>query len=233
MSDLLDAAWLGRASYRAVWALQEALRERVLDGSGPETLLLVEHDPVITLGRSARRENVVAAPSLLAASGTEVVETTRGGDVTWHGPGQLVAYPVVRLQGSVPAHIEAMAGAVVEIAASLGVAAEYRPDCPGVWVGNDKLCAFGVQIHRRVAIHGLALNVNPPLDAFSAIVPCGLSCSGVTSIEALTRGGAPAPPLPQLAESLANALGRHFSRSVRFLGERSIDSLLSRSSSVE
>jgi lipoate-protein ligase B len=205
----LRIAWLGRVGYRRAWELQETLRRAILDGSGAETLLLLEHDPVITLGRSARATHVLVPETTLAARGVELVQSSRGGDVTWHGPGQLVAYPVVRLGRGVLAHVEAMAAAVIDVAASVGVEAAFRRECPGVWVDDRKLCAFGVQVHRRVAIHGLALNVNPALDAFSMIVPCGLSGAGVTSLAALTgRDHTPRSLADALGAALARRLGR-------------------------
>lgn len=220
-------AWgyLGRVGYRPAWALQEALRRALLDGGGDEgeRLLLLEHDPVITLGRSARMENVLLPAEALAARGVELVRANRGGDVTYHGPGQLVAYPVVRIgpRGLV-AHVEAMAQAVIDVAARHGVAAAFRRDCVGVWVGSRKLCAFGIHVHRRVAIHGLAFNLSPALDAFSTIVPCGLRQTGVTSIAELTGS---APSLPEAAAELAEALARHLERVGRPLSDGEIASL--------
>ena len=172
-------AWLGRVRYRPAWELQEALRAAILDGRAQDTLLLLEHEPVITLGRSAERKNVLASADELARRGVEVVDSSRGGDVTYHGPGQLVGYPIFRVKGVV-AHVEGMANALVDAVAP--VPARWRRDCPGVWVGDDKLAAFGVHIRRGVAIHGFALNVTTALDAFSLIVPCGLSCTKVTSL---------------------------------------------------
>src|SRR5262249_38259343 len=127
-------AWLGRVRYRPVWELQEALRAAILDGRAEDTLLLLEHEPVITLGRSADRRNVLARPEELARRGVDLVESSRGGDVTYHGPGQLVGYPVFRVRGVV-VHVEGMARALIDVIAPLGVAARWRRDCPGVWVG--------------------------------------------------------------------------------------------------
>ena len=209
----LAAAWLGRVGYRAAWELQEALRERVLDGADAECLLLCEHDPVITLGKSAREENVRADARTLAARGVERVASSRGGDVTYHGPGQLVAYPVVRLERGVLAHVEAMGRACCEVAAAHGVAARFAREPTGVWVGEGararKLAAFGVHVRRRVAIHGLALNATVALDAFDLIVPCGLCGIGTTSL-AVEAGASPPPAelARPLGEALARALGR-------------------------
>jgi lipoyl(octanoyl) transferase len=185
-------------------ALQERLRGAVLDGSGPETLLFCEHDPVITLGRSARAANVLASAGELARRGVTLAQASRGGDVTYHGPGQLVGYPVVRLRGGVVSHMTAMARAIGEVLASLGVATTFRRDAPGLWTNDEKLCAFGVHIRGRVAIHGFALNVTTALDAFDLIVPCGLPGVRTTS---LARLGISPPTLPLLAARIADTLG--------------------------
>jgi lipoate-protein ligase B len=203
-------AWLGRVAYDHAAALQESLRRRILDGDdAAETLLLLEHDPVITLGRAARASHVLAPPDVLAARGIAVARSTRGGDVTYHGPGQLVAYPVMRLARGVLAHVEALAAAAVAVAAADGVDAAFRRDCPGVWVGAAKLASVGVHVHRRVAVHGLALNVATALDAFDLIVACGQPGARATSLAALTgRARTPADVAPAFAAAFARALGR-------------------------
>jgi lipoyl(octanoyl) transferase len=210
--------WLGRVPFAETVELQERLREDVLAGRAPETLLLCEHDPVITLGRSALAANVLASADELAKRGVSVHAASRGGDVTYHGPGQLVGYPILRLRSGVVAHVESMARGLARLLASLGVAAAWRRDTPGLWIDRGepnrpaKICAFGVHVRRRVSIHGFALNVTTALDAFSLIVPCGLSDVTVTSI-ANERGGE-TPPLPALASLAAAALGEAFG--VRF-----------------
>ena len=137
-----------------------------------------------------------------------VAQASRGGDVTYHGPGQLVGYPVVRLRGGVVDHMTAMARAITRVLAELGVATEFRRDAPGLWTNDEKLCAFGVHIRSRVAIHGFALNVTTDLDAFNLIVPCGLVGARVTSLARLLAplGVAP-PPLEILAARIARELG--------------------------
>ncbi len=200
-------AWLGRVPYSRALALQERLRAELVAGRAPETLLLLEHEPVITLGRHARPANVLASREALARAGIAVVGTSRGGDVTLHGPGQIVGYPIFRLPRGIKAHVAGMAGAVVEVLAELGIAAAWRVSQPGVWVGNDKICAFGVHVRQRVAIHGFALNVSIDLASFRHIVPCGLSGAGLTSVARL-RGRA--PDLAALSERLAAAIARSF-----------------------
>ena len=211
MTRALRAVWLGRVGYRAARELQDAARKRILDGSGEEILFLLEHDPVITLGRAAKKEHVLASESELKRRHVALERSTRGGDVTYHGPGQLVAYPVVRLDGGIVRHVESMAEAVVQVAAEQGVRAHFRRDCPGVWVKDDagerKLAAFGVHVHRRVATHGVAFNIATVLDAFDLIVPCGLKQSRPTSLMQ-ERGAADATPIS--ASSLAGRFGQAY-----------------------
>ncbi len=198
--------WLGRVGYAEAVAQMEALRARILDGDDDaETLLLLEHAPVITLGRRANREHVVASAEALAARGVAVAESSRGGDVTYHGPGQLVAYPVMRLAGGVVDHVCRLAKAAIAVAADYGIDARFDRARPGVWSGAAKLAAVGVHVHRRVAIHGLALNVTTALDAFDLIVPCGLRDVEVTSIAALSGQS---PALPEVAARFADAFAR-------------------------
>jgi lipoate-protein ligase B len=178
----------------------------VLDGQATETILLCEHDPVITVGRRTRPEHLLLQPGDLSARGIQVCPATRGGQATYHGPGQLVGYPVVRLRRGVVAHVEGMAQGVIGLLRELGIEGEWRRTLPGVWVGAAKICAFGVQVRHGISVHGLALNVSTDLQAFSAIVPCGLPGARVTSVAQL-RGGT-APPLTELAPVLARFLAR-------------------------
>jgi lipoyl(octanoyl) transferase len=199
--------------------LQERIREDVIAGRAPETLLLCEHDPVITLGRSARAEHVLASAADLARRGVAVHAASRGGDVTYHGPGQLVGYPILRLRGGLVSHIESMARGLAALLAPMGITAAFRRDAPGLWIdrGNGnrlaKICAFGVHVRHRVTMHGFALNVGTALDAFALIVPCGLRDVDVTSIAALT-GAAPAVEVlaPRAAAALGAAFGVSFAR---------------------
>ena len=206
-------SWLGRVGYAEAVAQMESLRARILDGDDTaEQLLLLEHPATITLGRRTNPENLLATPEELAARGIEVVRSSRGGDVTYHGPGQLVAYPVVRLDDGVLRHVERLAQAAVDVAAELGVAARFDRDCPGVWTADAKLAALGVHVHRRVAIHGLALNVTTALDHFSLIVPCGLTNRRVTSLAAESGRQ---PELAEVAERFAVAFARAAGRPLR------------------
>lgn len=199
--------WLGRAEYAPTWALQEQLRRRVLAG-GREAVLLCEHPPVLTLGRSAQAADVLALAAAQAA-GVEVVRTSRGGQVTYHGPGQLVVYPVVRLRRGVLRHIEWLAAAAVAVAAEHGIDARFERARVGVWVGDRKLAALGVHVERRVAVHGLALNVTAEASAAFRrgwFVPCGLAGGQVTSLEESAPPSRSPVAVRAAAERMARAL---------------------------
>jgi lipoyl(octanoyl) transferase len=172
---LLD---LGRRPYREVWALQRSLHAAVAEGRAPDTWLVVEHDPVITLGRRARADNV------LDARGVDVVEIERGGDVTYHGPGQLVVYPIrklARFREVVP-FVSALERAVIAALATFGVTAAGRKEHRGVYVHDDAICAVGLAVQKMTSLHGLALNANTALDYDRLITPCGTPEFGITSI---------------------------------------------------
>jgi lipoyl(octanoyl) transferase len=192
---------LGTRAYRHAWREQERVHEEVVAG-GPERLILVEHPPVITFGRRAGVErNLLASDEQLARLGVEIVQSDRGGDITFHGPGQVVAYPIVRLNDhglSVGGYVRTLERAVIEALGDLGVAAR-KDDCAvGVWVDDGtgtntpaKVCAIGVRIRRGVSLHGLALNVTTDLDYFNLIVPCGLHRRPVTSVRKVLGDAAP------------------------------------------
>jgi lipoate-protein ligase B len=205
----VDALWLGRVSYRPAWDLQERLCAQVQAG-GPEVLLLCEHEPVITLGHSATDADLLAPPVALLQQGIECVRTSRGGQATYHGPGQLVIYPIVRLskEYGVVAHVQALGQAAAAVAAGLGVVAAFCRDPVGVFVGERKLAAIGVKVKRRVTLHGLALNVRAEAAAAfrgALFVPCGRAGAPVTSLEEETGQ---ALALSALAEPLAQAFCR-------------------------
>jgi lipoyl(octanoyl) transferase len=202
-------SWLGRVPYRRTWDLQEALRRRILDEDDRDTLLLLQHDAVVTLGRHADATHVLLPTDALRARGVEVVQSSRGGDVTYHGPGQLVGYPVFRVPDGPLHHLERLGEALRRVCAELGVVAEWRPDPAGLWVGRDKLVAFGLHVAHGVAVHGFALNVATALEAFTWIVPCGLRQSGVTSLsELLGRPLDPAALAPRVAAAIGAVGGR-------------------------
>ncbi len=157
-------------------------------GAVPDTLLLLEHSHVITLGRNASREHLLAPAETLRASGIELYETDRGGDITYHGPGQLVGYPIFNLAAhrrDVAWYMRSLEETLIRTAADFGVEASRLAGAPGVWVGDAKLAAMGVHLSRWVTSHGFALNVNTDLEYFRWIVPCGLADKDVTSLERL------------------------------------------------
>jgi lipoyl(octanoyl) transferase len=167
-------AWLGRVAYADAWRMQEDIRAGILAGRDEAALLLLEHDPVVTLGRSTRPEHLPVPIEEIRRRGIDVVETSRGGSVTFHGPGQLVGYPVTPLVRGVREHVRALGEAIAAVLDRRGVPARYRGETPGVWVDELKIASIGIHVRRGVAIHGFALNVDVDLAAFQLIVPCGL-----------------------------------------------------------
>jgi lipoyl(octanoyl) transferase len=181
-------------------------------GRIPDTLLLLEHEPVFTLGRSARRENVLFPEVELRGRGFDVHEAGRGGDVTYHGPGQVVGYPIVDLSPDrcdVHRYVRDLEEVMIRTCRSYGVEAVRVPGLTGVWVGDEKIGAIGVRIARWVTSHGFAFNVATDLAPFALIVPCGLSGKGVTSLERLL--GRPAA-LDAVADRLATDFASVFDR---------------------
>ncbi len=151
-------------------------------------LLFVEHPHVFTIGKSGKWENLLFTDDILKQKGIEVVKTDRGGDITYHGPGQLVGYPVLDLElfsMGVAKYIETLEEVIIRTAAHFGITAQRLPDRTGVWVGNNKLCALGIKCSRYVCMHGFALNIRTDLDYFHGIIPCGINEGGVTSFEKL------------------------------------------------
>jgi lipoyl(octanoyl) transferase len=230
----LQVEWLGRTPYRAAWELQRARHAARDAGDIPDTLLLVEHEPVLTLGRHAREEHVITPADELARRGIEVIRVERGGEVTYHGPGQLVAYPIVRLRERpvlLRPFVRALELAMADVAASYGVEAAPRPGYPGVWVAPDgprprKLGALGLRVERGISFHGIALNVCTSLDDFALIDPCGMAGLDVTSIaRELHWPGAEAEPSTQVVEAAGERFAAAFERR---LDEAVADSLTQR-----
>ncbi len=175
---------LGLRPYREVWEIQHRLHEAIRAGEEPETWIFVEHTPTITLGRNAKRENVLLSPEMLAARGVDVVEIERGGDVTYHGPGQLVVYPIRKLERfrEVVPLVRSLEAAVIATCADFGIVAERWSEHAGVWVGRNQICAIGLAVQKMVSLHGIALNVSTALDYDRLINPCGLLDRGITSL---------------------------------------------------
>jgi lipoyl(octanoyl) transferase len=215
-------------------------------GALGDTLLLMEHPPVLTLGRNATRANILASDELLTRKGVEVHEINRGGDVTYHGPGQLIGYPIFDLRGDLPGKrgpflgpvdfVRLMEEALILTCKDLGVPAQRICKRTGVWtlaggsIPEKKIAAIGVHVSQAVTSHGFALNVTTDLRDFNWIVPCGISDRGVTSLE-LESPQQPAPTLVQAANSAAANFGRVFQRQV--LASDSLDELLSTQTAVE
>ncbi len=177
---------LGRVPYGEAHELQERLVNARIRGAIGDTLLLLEHPPVITLGRGAKSENVLLTPERLAALGFEVHEIGRGGDVTYHGPGQIVGYPILDLapdRKDVRRYVRDLEELMIQLAAAYGVEAGRVEKLNGTWVGQNKIGAIGVRISRWVTMHGFAFNVATDLAHFGVIVPCGIQDRGVTSLE--------------------------------------------------
>lgn len=237
-SSALEVHDLGRISYADAYEKQRALQDEVfagrhVEGSPVGHVLLLEHDPpVITISRRPEaRSHLVASPELLRSKGIEVAETDRGGDITYHGPGQLVAYTIMdlnRLGLNLRSYMRWLEQVVIDTAARFGVDGQRDHCATGVWVaideaapsaaapgeetetcrvgGNAKLCAMGVRVSRWVSMHGLALNVRPDLAHFSLIVPCGLAGRPVTSLHELL--GDASPTMEQVKEALADQFGQ-------------------------
>lgn len=186
--EILD---LGRRGYGPVFDIQEQKVEDRREGRIADTLILVEHDPVYTMGCNADDRNVLLTAEELAAKGIELFRTTRGGDVTYHGPGQLVGYPILDLgkeRANVVRYVKNLEDTLIRVLACYGVEGTTDRKNRGVWVENNKIAAIGVRIARSVTMHGFALNVSPNLADYSGIIPCGISGKGITSLDRLVPG---------------------------------------------
>jgi len=237
---LINVLFLGRVDYAIALDLQQTLVRLVKEGRITHTLLLLEHPPVITLGRNAGAQNIVASREFLSSNGVELHETDRGGDVTFHGPGQLVGYPIFDLRAFEPRigavdFVRKLEEVLIRTCGDLGVVTERIPGLTGVWMQNQppgKIAAIGVHISRAVTSHGFALNVNTNLDYFKLIVPCGISDKPVTSLEremeqsGLSRGRK-VPALEDMAQQVARNFGRVFEAQTLWL--ESLDALFASS----
>jgi lipoyl(octanoyl) transferase len=181
----LEVLRLGLVDYEEAWARQREVHARVVEGTGPDTLLLLEHPPVYTAGKRTE-------PHERPFDGTPVIDVDRGGKITWHGPGQLVGYPIVRLPDPVDvvAHVRRLEQALIEVCAGLGLPTGRVEGRSGVWVAADdrgpdrKIAAIGVRVARGVTMHGFALNCDPDMSAFANMIPCGIPDAGATSLSA-------------------------------------------------
>ncbi len=238
---------LGRVSYAEGLRVQQALIAARKAGSIADTLVLLEHPPVLTLGRNAHRENILASDEMLAGKGVEVHEINRGGDVTYHGPGQLVGYPIVDLRGDLPGkkgphlgpvdYVRLLEEVLIRTARDFGILAERVKGRTGVWtvpggsIPEKKLAAIGVHVSCGVTSHGFALNVTTDLRDFDWIVPCGITDRQNTSLE--LEADEP-PPLPPTMENARNTTARNFGAVFQrqMLWAKSLDVLLAGSAVV-
>lgn len=180
-----DVRDLGRLDYREAWDVQRATHAGVAEGRIAPTLLLVEHPPVITFGRKGGREHLLVPEDALRERGFALYDIERGGDVTYHGPGQLVGYPIFPVGRRVRDFLRDLEGALVDALGTFGVSTVGSPGYAGVWAGDAKVVAIGIAIQRHVSFHGFAMNVHTDLSHFETIVPCGLHDKRVTSLSEL------------------------------------------------
>lgn len=234
---MINVVYLGQVDYATGLELQRTVVHLVKEGRIGHTLLLLEHPPVITLGRNAGMQNVIASPDFLAGKGIELFETDRGGDVTFHGPGQLVGYPIFDLRGFAPRigavdFVRKVEEALIRTCGDLGVPTQRVPGLTGVWTQDEppaKIAAIGVHISRAVTSHGFALNVSTDLDYFKLIVPCGIADKPVTSLaqemqHTFSGRDRKVPKLEQVAELASRNFGRVFEAQTLWL--ESLGSLL-------
>jgi lipoyl(octanoyl) transferase len=207
---ILTVEHLGTVAYRPAWELQDELAEQRRGRRIGDRLLLVEHFPVYTIGRGGDPANMLATPERLRELGAELIRIDRGGDVTYHGPGQIVAYPIVELKDPLDLrrYVRTLEAAIIDTAAAFGISANRLEGHPGIWVdGERKLAAIGVRVKRGVTTHGLALNVNTDLRWFDEMIPCGIRGKGVTSLA--RELGAPVP-MDAVEDELALQLAKSF-----------------------
>jgi lipoyl(octanoyl) transferase len=240
MAPSCEVSWLGQLDYREAWDLQLRLAHERAQQRIPDQLLLLEHPHVFTFGRRGRTENVLSSDEEIAAAGAQIVHSDRGGDVTYHGPGQLVGYPIFDLRGPLRAagkrlgpvdFVRQMEEALIRTMADYGVAAMRVPGRTGVWtqpngsIAEKKIAAIGIHVSAGVTSHGFALNVTTDLRDFDWIVPCGIDDRGVTSLELESPTANPAADLTlqTVAERVARQFGQVFEAQVLWL--ESLDAL--------
>ena len=232
MSRRLGLLDLGQRAYTETLELQRALcRRRMAGGLDRDLLLLVEHEPVVTLGRGTRASSLPLPPAELERRGIAVVEVERGGDVTYHGPGQLVGYPILRLsehREDLHWYLRQLEAALITALGRLGVAAERNPGFTGVWTGGRKIASIGIHVKQWVTFHGFALNVDNDLRGFDMIVPCGIQDVVMTSVAAERAGGGGR----ELRESTRSAVVEAFAGVFGYEGVDAVDESLSRGATV-
>ena len=206
---ILTVEHLGTVAYRPTWELQDELADQRRGRRIGDRLLLLEHFPVYTIGRGGDQANLLATPDRLRQIGAELIRIDRGGDITFHGPGQIVAYPIVELRDPLDLrrYVRILEAAIIDTASAFGVASAHLEGQPGIWIdGERKLAAIGVRVKRGVTTHGLALNVNTDLTWFDEMIPCGIPDKGVTS---LARELSRPVPMEAVEDELARQLATH------------------------
>lgn len=203
----MDSTWLGHVEYRRALELQMRCIERRASGEIPDTLLLLTHPHVYTIGRVGDEANLLVPSDLLAREGIRLERISRGGDITYHGPGQLVGYPIVRLsRPEVHRFIRCIEAALIDALSEFGVSGSRIEGLTGVWTGGKKIASIGVGIRRWVTYHGFALNVDTDLSYFRRIHLCGLKDREATSIAQVTGGKV---PMPEVRDAVVAACGKH------------------------
>jgi lipoyl(octanoyl) transferase len=207
-SRSVRACWLGRTPYREAWDLQAELVSAVREGNAPDTLLVLEHPHVFTMGKAARPDHLLWDQEEQARRDVEVIWSDRGGEATYHGPGQLVGYPIIdlsRFELSIPQYLQTLEQSLIDYLHDLGVDSEPgEPGLTGVWSGGEKVAAIGIKLNRSIVSHGFALNLTTDLAYFDGIIPCGHADKRPTSVEAITGMRVETPVA-------ARAYGEHFS----------------------
>jgi lipoate-protein ligase B len=213
MSRELRVDVLGRRRYGEVLELQRKVAAERIAGTRPDTLILVEHDPVVTLGRSTKNENLMASPELLRARGVELFDIERGGDVTFHGPGQLVGYPIIDLsqhKQDLHWYLRQIEEVLIQTIGESGITGRREPKYTGVWVEDRKIASIGVHARSWVTWHGFALNVSTDLCYFDLMVPCGIPDVHMTSMENEVRASV---PMQRVQDSVIDAFANVFALS--------------------
>lgn len=203
---------LRKRDYREVWDVQKIVHQKRVNREIDDTLILVEHNPVVTMGKSGKEKNLLFPPGLLKEKGVAYYRIERGGDVTYHGPGQLVGYPIFNIKeglAGIKPFIEKMEEAIILILDDFGIKAEKREKMVGVWTATGKICSIGIAVKRWVSFHGFALNVNTDLTYFDLIVPCGLKNITMTSMQRILKRTV---PLDEVKRSVIEKFCRVFKK---------------------
>ncbi|MBN2723771.1 MAG: lipoyl(octanoyl) transferase LipB [Deltaproteobacteria bacterium] len=208
----LKAQWLGKIRYSDALEIMMNTHKKVQEGDDG-VILLCEHESVITMGRRARKENLKYPLARIISDGIDVCEINRGGDVTFHGPGQLVGYPIINIGRKVRQHVDAISKSLIDIMAHASINAVFRNEFPGLWVEGRKIAAIGIEVKEMVSLHGFSLNVTPEFRGFDYIIPCGIDSVDI----AYWSEYSPPPPLEILAKAFASRFGFYTSHNINWI----------------